>query len=50
MTAGVLQRLPLVVVVLLGLVAWHVAASGDAAVQQLKQQQELKYQQALDLR
>jgi hypothetical protein len=50
MTAGVLQRLPLVAVVLLGLVAWHAAGSGDAAVQHLKQQQQLKYQQAIDLR
>lgn len=45
-----LQRLPLVAFVLLPLVAWHAAALEDAAVQQLKQQQQLKYQQAVDLR
>lgn len=37
------------VVVLLVLLPWHSAAAEDA-VQQLKQQQQLKYQQALDLR
>lgn len=52
MAVVVQQRLPLgaLVALLLLVVAWHAAALEDTAVQQLKQQQQLKYQQAVDLR
>lgn len=48
MKVGLPQQLPLVVLLLL---AWHAAALElDAAEKQLQQQQQLKYQQAVELR